>query len=193
MTNDPLNQPIKELEQYVKELSDTLSCYKDKVDTILAEQDNERSHRMSYLTWTVVSPLGVVFIPPIIIIIFQTIIYNLGKPFGDFSLGFLTLGTSWVLPFAIFVFTLYIALNNKLYTFIQENCDMKLIKLLEISINGQARRIKAEQDEYKAEQARKEAEYKAEQARRDQEIKDLIKQLEDIKLSQVRLETKIDK
>lgn len=141
---------------------------------------------MSYLAWTLSNPLDLVIFPPISIIIFQLITYNLGRSYNDFTLEPLKFGTSWLLPFTIFMVTLYISFINKIYILIQENCDMKLIKLLEASINGQSRRIQIDQE-------KRDAEYKDDQERREQEIKDLITELQNIKLSQVKLENKIDK
>jgi len=209
MNNDDFNQ-IEDLKIQIA----TLQQENQEIKSLL---NKEYSHRISFLTWSLANPVALVIYPTLSTIFIQLVIINWGTSSPeDISLRSLTNGVNWTIPLTIFLVGIYLSFANKIYLIIQENADMNIFKMLETSINGQSQRLaiaqekreaeykaeqakkeaeyKAEQAkkdaEYKAEQAKKEAEYKADKEKRDKEIKDLISELQSIKLSQARIETK---
>ena len=210
MDNDDFNQ--------IEDLKIQIATLNQEIQEIKSYLNKESSHRISFLTWSLANPVSLVIYPTLSIVFIQLVIINWGTSFENMSLKSLTNGINWILPLIIFVVGLYLSFTNKMYLIIQENADMNIFTRLEASINGQAKRFEIERErqarnqakkdaEYKAEQAKKdaelkaeykaaqdkkEAEYKVDKEKRDQEIRDLISELQNIKLSQAKIETKQD-
>lgn len=181
MDNNDFNQ--------IQDLKIQLATLQQEVQEIKIYLNNDSSHRISFLTWSLTNPLALVIYPTVSVIFIQLLIINKGISFENMSLNSLTNGVNWTLPLIIFLVGIYLSFTNKLYTIIQENADMNIFKMLEASINRQSKRFEIERETRDYYQANKETEYEADKERRDQEIKDLISELQSIKLSQAKIES----
>jgi N-acetyl-gamma-glutamylphosphate reductase len=97
----------------------------------------------------------------------------------------LTKTAIWSIPISVAIVGLVVSIGNKLYLLIQERGDMNIEKMLDAKINGQTRRIDAEN-------LKRDAEYKEQQAKRDAEFREALDALRLMNVRQSVLESKQD-
>ena len=141
-----------------KKYSDLLA----RVEILESINQKTISHRMSYLTWFLVNPGSLIFIPTILCFLIEIWISNWGIAFSQWSLGNFNNPINWTIPFVVAIVGFIISFGNKLYLLIQERGDMNIEGVLDAKINGLNRRIQLERKEQQEEYRRQDAELAAE-------------------------------
>ena len=162
-----LSFAIKVLSQKIERISEL----EIEVANLKNENDKSYKHRMSYLTWNLVNPISVIFIPIAVSIFVELWLNNFGKPVYAWEVESLTRSTNWTIPIVVATIAIYITNSNKLYKLIQESGDMSLFTRLRSEYNGIGirldREIEKREADNKAYEAKREADNKAYEAKRD--------------------------
>jgi hypothetical protein len=218
LRNDQLTEEIKLLKEDRIVLSEEIELLKEN-------RENNRTHRMSYLTWMTVNPISLIIVPPVFVSLFLLFVLNSNKPLEKWKLSELTNTAPVAITSTIFVLGVLNTFSNKYYQSIQDNCDMLIVQKLKIEMDKRDAENKAERDKRdaeqkadlirrdaerdkrdaadkaerdkrdatdKAERDKRDAADKAERDKRDEkfysEMKELTKQLIEIKTGQARIE-----